>query len=297
MKNIIILALLWGPSAVSLKILTNYVPPITIVTVCGIISTIILSIKLKIEKIDNLKITNLSKSTIRQGFIVGFFGNAFPFVLLSYSMHYIDSIWMGISNALVPIFVAIFSNFYLKHEHLTKTKSLGILTAFAGVLYLTFNSINNGSANQTIGLTLSFIAALSYAVAITYAKKSNDHINPILRSFIHVASGLIYLIPLAIFIENPIVECIFNIKSVLALFIVAVPGTAIAFIYYYKIVNKLGATMLSMVNYIVPVLKIILGAIILHENVTGDFVLAISFILAGIYLVQSSVKTINIKVT
>lgn len=231
---------------------------------------------------------HISKPVLKHAFLLGFFGNAFPFVLMSLSMHYVDSIWMGITNALVPIFVVILSHFNLESENITLNKALGVFVALIGFGLISFDSIEHHNTNQIIGLVISCLASISYAVAITLAKKYHDNIPAITRSSLHVITGTLYLIPLAVIFELPFNTITINLQALLALFVVAVPGTAFAFIYYYKIVNSKGAVVLSMVNYLLPIAKIALGAIILKETLSGNFILSVSLILIGIFLVNTN---------
>ena len=69
----------------------------------------------------------------------------------------------------------------------------------------------------------------------------------------------IYLVPLALIIEQPYQMTLPSWSAIGALVTLAAMGTALAFVIYYRIMEAANATSLSMVTYMVPIVGTILG--------------------------------------
>jgi len=75
----------------------------------------------------------------------------------------------------------------------------------------------------------------------------------------------------------------------LSLVSLAVFGTAWAFIVYFKLIEKAGATYASLVTYLMPIYGIILGVIFLNESLSIWMILGAALILIGIRLTKQKV--------
>ena len=60
--------------------------------------------------------------------------------------------------------------------------------------------------------------------------------------------------------------------------------TAIALVIYFNIVNSAGATFLSNINYLIPVVAFFLGAFVLGESILWHNILALLLIISGIVI-------------
>ena len=67
-----------------------------------------------------------------------------------------------------------------------------------------------------------------------------------------------------------------------------IPGpflpTGIAAYIYFIIINAAGATFLSNINYLIPVVAFFLGALLLGEEILLQNILALLFIISGIFI-------------
>jgi drug/metabolite transporter (DMT)-like permease len=75
--------------------------------------------------------------------------------------------------------------------------------------------------------------------------------------------------------------------SLLAL---AVLGTALAFIVYYRLVERADASYVSMVTYVIPVFGVILGVVVLNERLTWNALAGFVLILLGVMIVNGVFK-------
>ncbi len=63
-------------------------------------------------------------------------------------------------------------------------------------------------------------------------------------------------------------------------------GTVIAYVIYFKLIERTSAAFISTVTYIIPVFGLILGALVLNEPVSLTLLVSLGLILAGVLLVR-----------
>ncbi len=107
----------------------------------------------------------------------------------------------------------------------------------------------------------------------------------------------IYMVPLALYFERPFSLSWPSLQAVGSLVALAVIGTALAFVVYYKIIDVAGATYLSMVTYILPVFGVMIGVLILNEQLTWNAYVGCGLILSGVMVVNGKLplSRLNLK--
>jgi drug/metabolite transporter (DMT)-like permease len=76
-------------------------------------------------------------------------------------------------------------------------------------------------------------------------------------------------------------------EAVLAVFWLGLFGSGLAYLSYFRILQRWGATRTSLVAYLLPVWGIALGAIVLSEPIAPTMILGTVLIIGGIALVNS----------
>jgi drug/metabolite transporter (DMT)-like permease len=99
----------------------------------------------------------------------------------------------------------------------------------------------------------------------------------------NLACGALLLAPLAIYTwpRQPI-----PIASWASAVLLGVLCTGIAFVFYYRLIARIGAPRTATVTYLIPLFGVIWAWLLLGERVTLSMVLAGALILAGVGLSQ-----------
>ena len=222
-------------------------------------------------------------------FGMALFTNAMPFSLLSWGQQTVTSGFAGISMALVPLFVLPLTHKLVPGEELSKAKVIGFLFGFLGVVLLIGGE--KIFANQPFTPTLLLaqiacvIASCCYAIGTVITK-----LCPPVSTVSYASCGLMLasfmLIPIALWFEglpkSPDGLAIIGVVY-LALF-----PTAIATILLTVLIRRAGPSFLSLVNYQVPIWAVVIGVAVLGETLPGHFLIALSIILGGLLVSQSS---------
>lgn len=279
MLNIILLALLWGPSFLFIKIAVQEVSPITLVALRITLSTILLLIILKIKKIRLPKDFTVWKHC----FFMGFVASSLPFILYGYSLEKIDSILSALINSTTPVSTLILANIFLQNEKFTVNRCVGVGLGLIGFCVLCVPALLQKEITGNLqGIFFSFAAAMCYAIGMVYARKNiQPPKEPLVLPALQLLTSLIYLIPLALWIDPPVNLLSLSWQINFSILALAVFGTVLAFIIYYHVVMKYGATALSTVTYILPIFSALIGILFGNETVSLSFVVAAAFILMG----------------
>jgi drug/metabolite transporter (DMT)-like permease len=213
-------------------------------------------------------------------FAVGLLNMSLPFVLIAWGEKHIDSGIAAIANASVPIFVALLALRFNPGERVRGLRLAGILVGFAGVGVLA--GLNPEGGWWAVAGTLAVVvASLCYAGANHYVQHHFALTAPLVITTASCAAGALILLPFAAVQlpdETP------SWKALGSVAVLGILGTAIALLFFYRMLSRYGATRASLVTYLLPPTALVYGALILDEPITLNAVLGLGLILAGVAL-------------
>jgi drug/metabolite transporter (DMT)-like permease len=97
--------------------------------------------------------------------------------------------------------------------------------------------------------------------------------------------ALLVIGPIATILDGPIVLPT-RLDALLAVTWLGLIGSGIAFLTFFRILGRWGATRTSMVAYLMPVNGVVLGALVLGEPVDARLVVGLALVISGIAVVQ-----------
>ena len=218
--------------------------------------------------------------------VVGFFGIALPFVLITYAEGVTGSAIAAVLTAPVPLFVIPFAALLLADERLTLNKVLGVIVGLIGVVVLLgFDPTQLGRADFVAELVL-VVAAISYAIGGVYARRFVTGYRPMIPALFEVFTAFVMVAVLAFIVESPL-SVAWTSKSVISVFWLGLIGSGLAFLAFFRLLGRWGAARTSLVAYLLPVWGIILGVVVLNEQIPPDLLLGTALIIGGIALVNA----------
>lgn len=279
-----ILALTWGSVFILIKKSLLVFTPYEIGALRMVISGAVLM------KFGLPAILKMPRRTLIWVGVAGFFGNFFPTFLFPIAQTHVSSSMAGILDTLVPVFVLVlgFLLFGIKSKLI---QLIGALTGFAGAALLMYFSEANTEETQLVYALLIVLATACYGFSALIVKHRLSHV-PSLQ----LSSGAItlWLIPSLIallftgffsnFESNPQTW-----EAMGFLMILAVLGTAICGVLYFKLIQDVSPVFASTVTYLLPVVAIFWG-LLDGEKFTVWYLLGALLILIGIYLIREKKK-------
>ena len=220
--------------------------------------------------------------------VIAVIGNCLPFYLISWGQQEVESGLAGILAATTPLAVLILAHFTLADERMSLHQALGFVSGFAGVVVLMGpDSISalGGSASRLLSQLAIFAGAVCYAVA-TVTARSMPATSPL------VASAAVLVLAAAVMMPYSVdgARLLHGIswQTAGAIGFLGLLGTGLASILYFQLVAETSARFTSLLNYLVPVWAIGLGAWVLDEKLGLNSWLALGLIFGGLILVSKS---------
>jgi drug/metabolite transporter (DMT)-like permease len=292
LRNLLLLALLaamWGPSFLFIKVAVADIPPLTLVLGrVGIAAALLYLLLLwRRESLPRRWIT------WKHIAVMALIHNTIPFVLFSWGEQYIDSALAAILNGTTPIFTILLAHYFTVDDHLTPTKVGGTLLGLVGLAFLIGPALLDGVQVTTWGLLALTAASIFYAVAIIYSRNHLRGLPPLVAPTGQLLLATLYILPVALLVDRPFSLPQPSLAAAASLLALAVLGTAVAFVVYYRLVETADPSTVSMVTYIIPVIGVVLGVLILNEKLLWSTYAGFAFILVGVMSVNGLFKRRN----
>ncbi len=278
------LGLIWGSSFLWIKIAVQEVDPFTLV-----------SWRLLFGTLGMVAVIALRRPSFPRGWrswaalaTLGIINTALPFVLISWGEKSIDSAVAAVLNSTVPLFTLVIAHLFLHDEPITARKAVGLLIGFAGVLVLMARDLGIGSLRVgVLGQAAVLLAAVSYASASVFARRTMREVSPLVQAFVPMAFADAVVWSIATQVGEPGRLPALPITWV-ALLWLGLLGSCVAYLLYYHLLHSVGATRAVMVTYVFPVVGVGLGVLFLNELTDWH-------LLAGAVLVIASIAVVNWK--
>ncbi|MEP5611414.1 MAG: DMT family transporter [Cyclobacteriaceae bacterium] len=284
-KNLFLLILLascWGPSFLFIKIAVAEVSPMMVAGLRIAVGAAVLNVILLFRR-ERLP-TNLH--FWKKIFIAGFFAQALPFTLINWGEQFVDSSIASLLNGLTPLSTIVLAQLMLKDEKMTQNKLKGVVLGLLGLAILVAPSLVAGVTGTLQGILAITLAAISYGVGLVYIRKELLDIPVMHAPAAQLLSVSIYLLPIAFFNAPQFSLLTVSGGALASIAILGVFGTAIAFMLYFKLLERTSAGYVSMVTFLMPIYGVILGIIFLDEPITLWMLLGAISILSGISVVN-----------
>ncbi|MBK9272485.1 MAG: EamA family transporter [Saprospiraceae bacterium] len=213
-------------------------------------------------------------------------GNGIGIVGLSY----IDSGLAAILAATSPIIIAILNQFYFPANKLNLLGWLGILIGFIGLVLICSDKINLDSFADTeagIGIGLTLVSVIAWGAGSVLSKTKSFAHSTLMSSGFQMLFGSIPMYLLIGFTKNPTLNN-FNATAIWSMVYVIIFGSILAYSAFIYALNHLPAIITGIQSYISPIIALILGFLILNEQINGVLLIGSALVLGGVFLVNYS---------
>lgn len=277
---LVFLALVWGSSYILIKKgLEVYEPvQVAILRIC-ISATAFFPLFLS-------RFKKVRRDQLKHLVIVGFAGSGIPAFLFAFAQTEISSSIAGVLSSLTPLFTLIIG-ILLFNRPTIWTKVIGVVVGLLGALCLILFGKSAGiEGNLWYGLFIVAGCAL-YATSVntvgSYLQDLDSRTISAVSFFMIGIPGFVYLgfsgIPQVLAEKEGAVLALGYI-ALLALF-----GTVIASILFFKLVQNTSPIFASMVSYLIPIIALGWGAAD-GESITAFHFIGMLLILGGVYITR-----------
>ncbi len=269
------MALIWGIPYLFIKQAVESYSPAAIVAARTLLGALIL---LPFA----LRARALRPAFSRIGWVLAFgaIEMAGPFLLLGHAEQTLPSGLTGLLVATVPLFAALIALVGGDRGVLHPVRGLGLLVGFVGVAIVVAGpGLAVGDAGP-LAIAEVLLVALLYAVAPFIVARKLRGV-PALGTVVVAlfAVGIFYL-PIALLTQHEAP----TVASTLSLAALGVVCTALAFVLFFALIERVGPSRAPLFTYVNPVVAVVLGAIVLAEPLSPGLVFGFPLVVAGCWL-------------
>lgn len=195
---------------------------------------------------------------------------------------YLSSGIIALMFGLAPIMAGIIGRYGFQQK-LHGLQWLGMLVSVCGLAVI---CISGGASQHVhpVGIALMLMSVFTYSLSIFWVKKVNAEVEPMAQATGSILVSTIGAIGLLPFIWAYAPTHIPEIKSLLALLYTIVMASLIAMFCYFKLVQNIKATTLSLTTVMTPMLAMIFGALFNHERPSIMVFAGATILLFGLFL-------------
>ncbi|VEL98890.1 uncharacterized membrane protein [Alteromonas sp. 76-1] len=280
---LLLLASIWGGSFIFMRVAA---PEFGIYVLVAIRTVLATSVLLPI-----LMMTGGVSQIFKHWFpiaLVGLANTAVPFVLFNYSSLHLEAGVNAILNATAPMFGALVAWLWLG-DKLTPTAIAGLALGFLGVTVISQQKLGEGDISFVPILT-ALLATTCYGIAASMMKRWLQGVRPLVVATGSQAMASIMLAPFAL---STLPATMPSANAWLNAVALAILGTAIAYILYFKLIANVGPAKAISVAYMVPLFGIIWGVLFLQEHLSLQTIIGGVMILAGVALTTGVIGIIK----
>lgn len=271
------LATVWGGSFFFAEIALTEVTPLTIV-----LHRVFWSVPILFAIVcwQGIKIPR-SIQTWSCYLVMGALNNAIPFSLIFWGQTNIESGLASILNGTTAVFGAVVAGILLVDEPLTPRKIIGAIFGVFGVVAIMGLEVLTNFDPRNLAQLAILGAALSYSIAGVWGRRYLSSYSPLMNALGMLMGSTIIMIPVAIFSDGiPDLKLSSQVWS--AVIALSVLSTVLAYLLYFRILERAGAANLMLVTLLIPPIAISLGAAFLGEKLGYEAWLGFGLIAIGL---------------
>jgi drug/metabolite transporter (DMT)-like permease len=176
----------------------------------------------------------------------------------------------SILNATTPLFTVVVMA-AAGEEKLHLRRIAGVIVGLIGVVILRGWSFDGAGfcSGQGVGILLCLAGALSYGLSALLARRLLSNSPPLGTATFQLLASSVMMMVVAGFVERPWQLPMPGLATWGAVIGLAALSTALAYIVFFQILRRSGATNVMLVTLLIPVTAIVLGYLVLDEQISA----------------------------
>ncbi|MGX1790972.1 DMT family transporter [Bosea sp. NPDC055332] len=277
LASLLLLATLWGASYSFIKLGVETIPPLTLIAARTLIAGALLIVVIRWRGLA------LPRDPViwRRFLIQACLNSAVPFTLIAWAETSVDAGLAAILNAGSPIFAFLLSMLLFRAEAAAGRKLIGVAAGMLGVCLIIGVEALSGVGRELWAQLALVAAAACYGGAALFGRNFKG-LDPIMPAAGSLICGAVILIPFSLIIDRPWTLSP-SIESVQALLALAVFSTALAFILYFRLIDRLGTVGTTSVAYLRVPTGVAIGVLFLGERLSATAWAGLALVIVGVF--------------
>jgi drug/metabolite transporter (DMT)-like permease len=192
----------------------------------------------------------------------------------------------GLLSGAIPLFTFLCAWLFLREEHIDLPKAAGVALGFLGVLLIARPWLGSGGIDVA-GVAYMIAGSVSVGCSFVYARKFITPLDLPAAALTTYQIGLAMVFLLVVTDLDGINAVFRDTRAWIGLVLgLGLCGTGLAYLAYYYVVANLGAVAASGVTYIPPVVALLIGAVLVGDEIHPLTYVAMILILSGVAALQ-----------
>lgn len=284
---LIILGTMFGAAFLFMKVIIEEIPVTELVAgrlALGALTVLVLVAVMR-------RSLNLAPKALGAATVLVVLDSIIPYTLVATGEDSIDSGTASVLISLMPVFTVLIASVALPSERPSLRGIVGLGLGVAGVAVLAGDGLLDVTSGSTLGMLAVVGAAFSYAVAAVYAKVLLKHEDAVGLTAVKLSIGAVIALAITLALHGAPDYGSMSTDGALSLLALGVISTGLAFAGYFWLVSTAGSVTASLVTYVVPVAGLLLGWMVLGEEIGPNTIAGAALIAAGVAGVMYHPKT------
>lgn len=220
--------------------------------------------------------------------ILGVVTNAVPWSAVAWAQQSLPSGLVALLMAAVPSSTLVVSAL-VGLERFTLTRVVGLGLALSGVGLTVAADL--GDPGRLLAIGVIVVATMMYASGAVFAsQRVSGTASPLTIATGQVVTAFLVTVPVALLIDPVPDPAAWTPAAVGAVVALGALGTGFAFLVFYTLIERVGATNTTLVTYLIPLVAVVAGAVLLDERLGLAALFGGILIVCGVWLAQRGTR-------
>ncbi|MEO1090241.1 MAG: DMT family transporter [Pseudomonadota bacterium] len=278
---LVLLCAAWGINTVAIKLANEGIPPVFQAFLRSLLAALLVGLYAKWRGLPLFRIDASTLPGIAAGVLFG----------LEFIAFYVGVDGTTAARAVVflytmPFFVALGGAWLLPNERLGPIRATGLAVAFVGMAFGLFGAVDGESRGTLPADLLCIFAAMLWAATFIVIKATPLVHESAERILFHQLVWSVPALAVGAALAGPfrIVDATPMVLAALAYQVCVV--VAVTYLVWFWLVRRYPAARLASFTFLTPLFGVVAGALILGDPVSPSFLLALTGVALGIWLVN-----------
>jgi drug/metabolite transporter (DMT)-like permease len=203
-----------------------------------------------------------------------------PWTLIAWGERSLDAGLATILNSTSPIFTFFLTLAITRHETPGMRKLFGVAAGMAGICLIVGAQAFDGLGEQLAAQMATVVAAICYAGGAVFSRGFRG-LDPMAPAAGSLLCGAAILVPVSLVVDRPWTLAP-SLSSMLALLALAVFSTALAFVIYFRLIQRLGSVGTTAQAYLRVPIGVALGVMFLGETLSPTAWVGLGCVVMGV---------------
>jgi drug/metabolite transporter (DMT)-like permease len=281
MVILVVLCASWGLNQISIKVAIAGVSPVLQAGIRSLGATILVYLWMVLRKTDLWA----RDQSLGWGIAIGLIFSV-EFVLIYWGLKFTNASRAVIFMYTMPFFTTLGAHRFIPAERMQTRHMVGLCCAFAGILVAFSESFGLPDDRMLIGDSMLLAAASLWAAVTVMIKASPLSKIPASKTLLYQLAVSAVTLPIcSLLLGEP---GLYRLTPLIAGCILyqVVWVAFITYLLWFWLINNYPASRLSAFLFLTPIFGVLEGALLLQEAVTGQLIVALVLVCAGIYVVN-----------